>query len=46
MDIQHADRKKYQNEMLHTDEGWWQSVLAEEQQYANLRPHAVLLMMN
>lgn len=39
MDIQHADRKKYQNEMLHTDEGWWQSVLAEEQQYANLRPH-------
>ena len=39
MDIQHADRKKYQNEMPHTDEDWWQSVLAEEQQYANPRPH-------
>jgi small subunit ribosomal protein S1 len=38
MDIQHTDRKKYQNEMPHTDEGWWESVLAEEQQYATPRP--------
>jgi small subunit ribosomal protein S1 len=41
MDIQHTDRKKYQNEMPQTDEGWWQSVLAEEQQYANPRPQPV-----
>ncbi|MEP7134402.1 MAG: S1 RNA-binding domain-containing protein, partial [Chloroflexota bacterium] len=42
MDIQHTDRKKYQNEMPQTDEGWWQSVLAEEQQYANPRPQLVV----
>ena len=40
MDIQHADRKKHQNEMPHTDEGWWQSVLAEEQQYSSPRAQA------
>jgi small subunit ribosomal protein S1 len=27
--------------MPHTDEGWWESVLAEERQYANPRPQAV-----
>jgi len=37
MDIQRIDRKKYHNEMPHTDEGWWESVLAEEQQYATPR---------
>ncbi len=38
MDMQHINRKKYQNEMPHTDEGWWEAVLAEEQQYSNPRP--------
>ena len=41
MEIQHTDRKKYQNEMPHTDEGWWQAVLAEEQQYSTPRPQAM-----
>lgn len=41
MNIQNTDRNKYQNAMPHTDEGWWESVLAEEQQYANPRPQAV-----
>ncbi len=41
MDIQHTDRKKYQSEVPHTDEGWWESVLAEEQQYANPRQPVV-----
>ncbi len=42
MDIQHKYQKKYQNEMPHTDEGWWESVLAEEQQYSNSRPQIVM----
>jgi small subunit ribosomal protein S1 len=41
MNIQHTDPNKYQNAMPHTDEGWWESVLAEEQQYANPRPPIV-----
>lgn len=41
MNTQNTDRNKYQNAMPHTDEGWWESVLAEEQQYANPRPQAV-----
>jgi len=41
MDNQNIDRKKYQNEMPHTDEGWWEAVLAEEQQYGTPRPPAV-----
>jgi len=40
MNIQHTDRNKYQNAKPETDEGWWESVLAEEQQYANPRPQA------
>jgi small subunit ribosomal protein S1 len=42
MDIQHTDRKKFQNEMPHTDEGWWESVLAEEQQYVAQRQQAAI----
>ncbi len=41
MNIQHTDRSKYQNAIPHTDEGWWESVLAEEQQYANPRSPVV-----
>ena len=41
MNIQNTDRNKYQNAMPHTDEGWWESVLAEEQQYSSPRPPAV-----
>src|SRR6185503_9965891 len=33
MNIQQSDKKKYNNEMPQTDEGWWESVLAEEKQY-------------
>ncbi|MBN2115016.1 MAG: S1 RNA-binding domain-containing protein [Anaerolineales bacterium] len=31
-------RRKYENPMPVTDEGWWESVLAEERQYAPPRP--------
>ena len=31
-------KRKYENPMPVTDEGWWQSVLAEERQYAPPRP--------
>jgi small subunit ribosomal protein S1 len=41
MNVQNSDKKKYQNAMPQTDEGWWESVLAEEQQYASPRPQAV-----
>jgi len=41
MNTQNTDRNKYQNTMPHTDEGWWESVLAEEQQYSNPRPQIV-----
>jgi len=33
MNIQQSHKKKYENEMPQTDEGWWESVLAEEKQY-------------
>src|ERR1044071_2500205 len=42
MNIPNSDsRKKYENAIPQTDEGWWESVLAEEQQYSNPRPHVV-----
>ncbi len=31
-------KRKYENLMPVTDEGWWESVLAEERQYASPRP--------
>jgi hypothetical protein len=31
-------KRKYENPMPVTDEGWWESVLAEERQYAPPRP--------
>jgi ribosomal protein S1 len=31
-------KRKYENRMPVTDEGWWESVLAEERQYAPPRP--------
>lgn len=31
-------KRKYENPMPATDEGWWESVLAEERQYAPPRP--------
>lgn len=34
MSVQTSDKRKYQNTMPETDEGWWESVLAEEQRYA------------
>jgi len=34
MNVQQSDKKKYQNTVPETDEGWWESVLAEEQRYA------------
>jgi len=39
MNMQQTDKKKFQNVMPQTDEGWWESVLMEEQQYASPRPH-------
>jgi small subunit ribosomal protein S1 len=33
MSIQQNDKRKYRNTMPETDEGWWESVLAEEQRY-------------
>ena len=38
MNIQRSEKKKYQNEMPQTDEGWWESVLAEEKRYSTVRP--------
>ncbi len=34
MNMQPMDKRKYQTVMPQTDEGWWESVLTEEQQYA------------
>lgn len=42
MNNQNQDKKKYQNAMPQTDESWWESVLAEEQQYASPRPQVVV----
>jgi small subunit ribosomal protein S1 len=33
MNLRQNDKRKYQNTMPEIDEGWWESVLAEEQQY-------------
>jgi small subunit ribosomal protein S1 len=33
-----SPRRKYENPMPNTDEGWWESVLAEERQYAPPHP--------
>ena len=38
MNIQRPEKRKYQNEMPQTDEGWWESVLAEENRYSTARP--------
>jgi len=38
MNIQRPAKKKYQNEMPQTDEGWWESVLAEEKRYSTPGP--------
>ena len=39
MDANNSNAKrKYENPMPVTDEGWWESVLAEERQYAPPRP--------
>lgn len=38
MNLRPNDKKKYQNTMPEIDEGWWESVLAEEQQYTAARP--------
>lgn len=35
-------RRKYENPMPITDEGWWESVLAEERQYVPPRPSSAL----
>jgi hypothetical protein len=34
-------KRKYDNTMPTTDEGWWQSVLAEERLHAPVRPQQV-----
>jgi small subunit ribosomal protein S1 len=42
MNVQKDERKKYKNEMPSVDEGWWESVLAEEQRYIAPSPKAVV----
>ena len=37
MNLRQNDKKKYQNTMPEIEEGWWESVLAEEQQYTPAR---------
>lgn len=37
------NKKKYTNVMPETDEGWWESVLAEEEQHAAIRPQAAAM---
>ena len=37
MTLRNNDKKKYQNTMPEIDEGWWESVLAEERQYPATR---------
>ena len=37
MTLRNNDKKKYQNTMPQIDEGWWESVLAEERQYPATR---------
>jgi small subunit ribosomal protein S1 len=38
------NRKKYRNDMPVVDEGWWESVLADEHKYASPHPKAVVQM--
>jgi small subunit ribosomal protein S1 len=38
MSVQQNDKRRYQNAMPETDEGWWESVLAEEQRHVPSRP--------
>src|SRR6266498_4438891 len=33
-----SPKRKYENTMPSTDEGWWESVLAEERLHASVRP--------
>lgn len=35
------NKRKYTNVMPETDEGWWESVLAEEEQHSAVRPQTV-----
>ncbi len=43
MNVRQPDSKrKYQNAMPEHDEGWWKSVLAEENRHASARPPAML----
>ena len=41
MNLRPNDKKKYQNSMPEIDEGWWESVLAEEKQISTARPPMV-----
>ena len=41
MNLRHNDKKKYQNAMPEIDEGWWESVLAEEKQFSTARAPTV-----
>lgn len=40
MNVQKDEKRKYRNEMPSVDEGWWESVLAEEQRYTAPSPKA------
>src|SRR5574342_33858 len=40
MTLRNNDKRKYQNTMPEIDEGWWESVLAEERQYPATRTPA------
>jgi small subunit ribosomal protein S1 len=42
MNVQKDDKRKFHNEMPAVDEGWWESVLAEEQRYTAPTPKAVV----
>ena len=42
MNDQKDSRKKFRSEMPVVDEGWWESVLADEQKYASPHPKPVL----
>jgi small subunit ribosomal protein S1 len=42
MNLRPNDKKKYQNTMPEIDEGWWESVLAEEKQISTARTSMVV----
>lgn len=46
MNVQKDNRKKYQNEIPMVDEGWWESVLAEEQKFTPQHSKAVVSNAN